>query len=204
MVFVVYSSMKTTFIYALCEPGTRTIRYVGKSNRPERRLKGHCCGSVKHKSHLGDWLRKLKSQGKKPALVVLQEVSSSEWKTAEERYIRAARMLGMDLVNGTDGGDGGEAFNQGPNHPQFGLVGPSSHNFGRKHSDEARRNMRLAHLGHKPSEETKNKTRGINHVHFGKKGPLSHNFGRKHSKEEIARRSQSIKEAWAKRKKEEA
>lgn len=98
--------MKTTFIYALCEPGTRTVRYIGKANRPERRFVEHLRASVKKKTHLGHWLSGVSNRGEKPVLVVLREVPFERWAEAEERYIRIARGCGMKLVNATDGGDG--------------------------------------------------------------------------------------------------
>lgn len=96
---------KTTFIYALCEPGTRKVRYIGKSKHPRQRLTEHLLESATHKTHLGNWLRSLGR--KKPNLVVLSEVDAIIGNAEEIRYIAAARgSLGMALVNGTDGGDG--------------------------------------------------------------------------------------------------
>lgn len=97
--------MATTFIYALCEPGTRTVRYIGKANNPVRRLQNHLSQSKKAKTRLGNWLRSL--NGENPSLVVLREVPLDQWEVAEERYIRLARGCRIDIVNGTDGGDGG-------------------------------------------------------------------------------------------------
>lgn len=97
---------KTVFIYALCEPGTRTIRYIGKSKNPGQRLIAHCNESYKQENYLGHWLSSLKRDSKLPALLVLKEVPASEWEEWEKRYIRCARSLGFKLVNGTEGGDG--------------------------------------------------------------------------------------------------
>lgn len=95
---------KTTFIYALCEPGTRTVRYIGKSENLKKRFRQHLTGSSKNRNHLGDWLRSLSEP---PVLVVLHEVAGNEsWAEEERRYISCARAIGMDLVNGTDGGEG--------------------------------------------------------------------------------------------------
>lgn len=96
---------KTTFIYALCEPGTRTVRYIGKSNNPALRFKQHLCQSSRTKTHLGNWLRSVISLGETPALVVLREVPDAHREIAEKRYIRLAKGLGMRLVNSTDGGE---------------------------------------------------------------------------------------------------
>lgn len=94
--------MKTTFIYALCEPGTRTVRYIGKSDNPKKRFLGHLHSTVKEKTPLGEWLR----TGIVPSLIILREVPLKDWELAEERYIRLARGCKMNLLNVCDGGEG--------------------------------------------------------------------------------------------------
>lgn len=97
----------TTFIYALCEPGTRIIRYIGKSIRPEKRFVEHAKRSSKQNTYLGNWLRAALTRGEIPNMVILREVPGDGGSTAEIKYIRIARdSLGVRLVNGTDGGDG--------------------------------------------------------------------------------------------------
>lgn len=96
--------MTTTYIYALCEPGTRTIRYIGKTINLAARFGAHLKTSVKQKNHLGNWLRSL--GGGIPNLMTLCEVPDEEGSTEEIRYIKSARMLGFWLVNATDGGEG--------------------------------------------------------------------------------------------------
>lgn len=98
--------MKTTFIYALCEPGTRTVKYIGKTANPKRRLQEHLKRSIKKDNYLGNWLRLVISKGKRPDLIVLREVPG-DGSDAERRYIRIAWGCGMKLVNATDGGDSG-------------------------------------------------------------------------------------------------
>lgn len=95
--------MKTVFIYALCEPGTRTVRYIGKTNKLRRRYQEHLRLSITVKTHLGRWLASLSVA---PEMIVLSEVSCEESADEEIRFIAAARMLGMNLVNSSDGGDG--------------------------------------------------------------------------------------------------
>lgn len=102
----------TTFIYALCEPGTRTVRYIGKANNPSKRRRLHLSVSSKLDTHLGHWLSRLRALDSTPELVVLCEVPKGAWKEEERRYIRSARAIGMNLVNGTDGGEG--CFNPTP------------------------------------------------------------------------------------------
>lgn len=99
------TSMRTCFIYALCEPGTRTVRYIGKTASPKKRFRAHLWASCKLKSHLGNWLRSLGEAV--PNFVLLREVPESEGNSAEINYIRIAReSLGMELVNATEGGEG--------------------------------------------------------------------------------------------------
>lgn len=116
------------FIYALCEPGTRTVRYIGKTGNLKRRLTQHI--STKAKTHLGYWVRSLVARGEKPTLVVFREVPEEAGAEAEMRYIRLARGCQMNLVNSTDGGEG--------------LLNPSP---------ETRQKMRERQLGSVHSEE---------------------------------------------------
>lgn len=95
--------MKTTFIYALCEPRTRTVRYIGKTGNLKKRLRNHLCS--KEKTHLGYWIRGVVARGEKPEMIVLRKVEGDGSDT-EIRYIRVSRRLGIRLVNSTDGGDG--------------------------------------------------------------------------------------------------
>lgn len=97
--------MMKVYIYALCEPGTRTVRYIGKTESLEKRRYAHLHKSVLFQSPLGEWLRSL--SGAAPNMVVLCETSQAFWQDDETRYIRSARALGMRLVNSTDGGEGG-------------------------------------------------------------------------------------------------
>lgn len=111
--------MKTTFIYALCEPDTEKIRYVGKSDRPKSRLSMHIHGSNGYRSHLGHWIKSLISRGLRPKLEVLDEVPHSQWQFWEREYIRVFRSIGLALVNTTDGGDAPPAL-AGDKNPMFG------------------------------------------------------------------------------------
>lgn len=136
--------MATTFIYALCEPGTRTVRYIGKSVRLSARYREHLRVSARKKTHLGFWLRSLLSP---PEVVVLRKVETSGF--AEEiHYIDLARRLGMRLVNSTDGGEG---ITMTPEIREK----ISRANMGHTVSESAKAKTRAANLGSKRSEEVK-------------------------------------------------
>lgn len=122
---------QTTFIYALCEPGTRTIRYIGKANNPQQRLQRHISTSTKKNHHLGRWIRKVKT----PFLLVLKEIPKNDWQSWEQCYIRNARMLGFSLVNVTEGGEGGGTM------------------LGKQHSQETKQKMSQASKGKPKSAE---------------------------------------------------
>lgn len=134
--------MDTTFIYALCEPGTRTVRYIGKTKNLKKRFREHTCRSNDRTNHRKCWLYSILSEGLNPEMIVLKEASDLTWKEEEMRYIRAARALGMDLVNGTDGGDGCiesspetrrkmSECKLGSKNPMFGKTGSANPAFGR-------------------------------------------------------------------------
>lgn len=129
---------KTVFIYALCEPGTRTIRYIGKTGNLKNRLKSHLA-NVKNKvdaCHRADWIRSLLKRGLKPGIEIIDEVPESEWPSWEAAYIQFFKELGADLTNSTDGGECGS------------------------YTEAAREKNRQAHLGKPHSLKTREKMRG--------------------------------------------
>lgn len=92
------------YIYALCDPDTFRIRYIGKSKDPENRLKLHLLDkSISHKTK---WINKLKRINKSPILKILQEVNSEEWEFYERYWICELKAAGVKLTNGTIGGAG--------------------------------------------------------------------------------------------------
>lgn len=160
--------MKTTFIYALCEPGTRTVRYIGKADRPERRFKRHLNESVSYDSHLGRWLRGL--AGTRPTMEVLDEVPNSQHEFWEREYIRVFRALGMRLVNTDDGGNAGPCL-KGDKNPMFGRTGEKAPHYGMRHSPETCASISKSLTGKKQSEESNLKrSRSL----AGKIRPLAH------------------------------
>ena len=121
-------TMQTTFIYALACPDSGIIRYIGKADFPNTRFTNHLSEARKEgvKSHKLHWLRGLLASGKKPTLVIMEEVPFEEWEAKERHYIRLHRAT---ITNTTDGGDGCTAMR------------------GRTHSPETREKLRLANLG---------------------------------------------------------
>lgn len=149
-----HAETRTTFIYALCEPGTRTVRYVGKSDNPKRRLKDHLSAARKgQETYACRWMRQLLAAGK-PQLFVLGEVPLSGWESVEKNVIAAARALGMNITNTTEGGDG--VVNPSPEaraRQRQKMLGRSPPNKGKPMSAEQKKLVGDFHRG-KPKPKT--------------------------------------------------
>lgn len=95
-----------TCVYALSDPTTGAVCYVGKSNDPQMRLRAHCAEARRYSgSHRAAWIRSLLLAEKRPALVILERCL--DFAEAERRWIAHFRSRGCQLTNATDGGDGG-------------------------------------------------------------------------------------------------
>lgn len=102
--------MSKTFIYALIDPDTQEVRYVGKSDKPEKRLKRHLGMFEPKSTHKQNWIRSLLVNGKSPIIKILEEVELSVWNDAEKRWIKHYKDMGARLTNTTEGGMGGTTF----------------------------------------------------------------------------------------------
>lgn len=135
--------MKTAFIYALKEPETGEIRYIGKANDPQKRFLAHL--RREESNHRVCWIKKLLQAGKQPQLEIIDEIPFEYWQQLEVAYIEFFKESGCRLVNGTLGGD---------------------ESLGAKASEETRRKLSEAHKRIKKSPEWEEKVR-LSHV--GKK-----------------------------------
>lgn len=90
------------YIYALKHPITNDIRYIGKANNPESRLKSHLSDSKKRNTPVYCWIRKLASAGLSPIMEVLE--FSSNWEASEKLLISKYRIT-CNLLNVADGGN---------------------------------------------------------------------------------------------------
>jgi len=96
-------------IYALQDPITESIRYIGKAKNPAERFKSHL-REVKtgKRSHypVYNWIAKLATKNLRPNLIVLASAVSEDWQSLEKIIIAQYREeLGKSLLNVALGGD---------------------------------------------------------------------------------------------------
>ncbi len=189
-----------TTIYALRDPITLEIRYIGKTDQPKVRLRKHVMTGRWERTHKGNWIRSLLAQGLRPLFEVIDTVAQSEWQAAECAYVLFYKEEGCNLVNSTPGGEG---LGAGENHPMFGKPQPdevrakrsvsmNGKNKGKYPSALARARMSAAqkarevppYFGKKHSDATRAKMSATRK-------------GRKQSEEHRAKRGVARKAAWA-------
>lgn len=166
-----------TYIYTLSNPNDGEVRYVGKTDDIENRLKEHIRKHMYKTTYKNNWIKSLKKIGLTPKIEILDTVSSNEWCFWEKYWISQFKVWGFNLTNSTNGGEGG---NLGE------LVNKkiSEKLKGRVFSKETILKMSKSKTGLKHSEETKLKMsehhKGVQNGMYGKKP--SSNFYKKVNK----------------------
>lgn len=164
-------------IYALIDPRTSQIRYVGVTFRKKRRFNEHMSRAMKGgKTHRDCWIRSLVAAGFQPTYQVLETGIGAGWQAAEIRLIASHRVM-SNLCNHTDGGDGTPGLSpsekcrkavslahKGIPYPP-GRIGAMT---GKNHTPEAVEKIRLAGTGRVMPDGAKRK---ISEARKGK--PLS-------------------------------
>lgn len=96
-------------IYALIDPITCKIRYIGRTkNRLNVRLNGHMSKCIRKSNHKECWLYSLRVKGLKPKIKLITIVHGWEFSHKyEQNLINRCLVFGFDLVNLDDKGIGG-------------------------------------------------------------------------------------------------
>jgi hypothetical protein len=97
----------TVYIYALVDPRTDTVRYIGKSVEPEQRFYSHLWAAKKTEKQFRvlRWIRTLLSQSVEPVMWIIEETTPELWEERERYWI--SHYGGFEnLTNLTEGGNG--------------------------------------------------------------------------------------------------
>ena len=95
--------MANWYIYALIDPRTGDVRYIGKRLRLQKRIQEHL--RDQRSSRRAEWVRSLRALNLSPVLLVLEE-GDGDWCASEQRWIASYRSSGADLTNATYGSEG--------------------------------------------------------------------------------------------------
>lgn len=161
------------WIYTLSDPRCGSIKYVGKTFRPKKRLYEHMT-KIKSNTKKVAWIKSLLKKGLEPIFDILEEtdIENSDW--LEIYWISQFKTWGFNLKNHTNGGGGSygvEPWNKG-------LRGVF------KHSEESKKKMSVSRKGKCDGEKN-----GF--------------YGKKHSKENLKKFSElGKKRKWSEEYKE--
>lgn len=97
-------------IYALCDPRTHAVRYIGKTASLKARMRHHRHDAKRKISHLYRWWRKLNRAGVEPEVKIMQHCLPGMLDACEQEWIARGRDKGWKLCNVTEGGDGATAW----------------------------------------------------------------------------------------------
>lgn len=178
-------SKKQMLIYALKDPRTDVVHYVGQTTRGASRR-----NEVNKVSYLGDrkdhavkaWVNGLRGDGLRPVFSALEFLNSKDELDAAERgWIRYGRSQGWPLLNLTDGGKGqlGRKISDETRQKLRDAIerrGPEvmekmwAANRGTHHTDEHKAKIGAALKGKPLAEETKKK---ISIANSKPRGPMS-------------------------------
>lgn len=93
--------MTQACIYALTDPDTGEVRYIGKASYPEDRLTTHCTPISSPKTKRDFWINSLLASGKKPKMIILDKDAyrSEHGPHAEKWWIKHYVSMGANLTN---------------------------------------------------------------------------------------------------------
>lgn len=98
------SQVNRAAIYALVDPATTEIRYIGKTvQRSDIRLQQHLENPTN--ANMRKWLANLREAGVAPKIRLITCCPVEEWQFHESKWIRWARELGARLLNVDPGGE---------------------------------------------------------------------------------------------------
>lgn len=95
---------QTCGVYALIDPRTHAIRYVGQSSDTHRRFGDHKTTAGRYPYPVSRWVNKIQRMGLPPVLQVLEVCSPEDLDMQERKWICILRESGVELLNCGEGG----------------------------------------------------------------------------------------------------
>jgi len=92
------------YIYALRDPRTSDIHYIGVTNNLALRLSQHL--GDKSGTPKSRWIQELLTSGVKPEIVELERVPTNQAGKAERKWLEVGKEEGWHLTNSREGGAG--------------------------------------------------------------------------------------------------
>lgn len=90
--------MGTVDIYALADPRTGDIRYVGSTRNSKQRLNSHLYADKSSRLRT-QWIRELRERGLKPELLLLETTEETKRIQREHHWYKHFKARGHDLLN---------------------------------------------------------------------------------------------------------
>lgn len=98
------NTLREVFIYALINPSTREVRYIGKTLNPSQRISEHINNTKKYRTKVANWIKSISPN--KPEMIIIDNTNEKHWEECEIFWISYFLYIGANLTNMTSGGDG--------------------------------------------------------------------------------------------------
>lgn len=186
-------------IYALCDPTTEEVRYIGRSSSGLIRPRHHWTSLLNKKTYCHSWCKSILKKGLEPKIKILESFENCEeindvLNKAEIKWIKHYKERGARLTNHTDGGGGllnlAEEVREKLRLHRMGVKEPEwvREKKSRFHKENYKKNpSRYLKL----MEWSKDRRLKLSKTVSGEKNPF---FGKTHTKETI----EKIKHTWFK------
>ena len=166
------------YIYTLLDPITYEVRYVGQTKNYKIRYTTHIRESKLNSSHKSNWIKKLYKDNKYLLMDIIDICNKEDYPYYEKYYISLYKLLGYNLLNMTDGGEGISGYKYTLNDRlkrSNRMKGIGNTFYGKKHSQEAISKISIknhyANLGNKnPMYGKKQKDKSKKIMSLKKKG----------------------------------